>query len=347
MEALKLYTLEQIANQVGTEVFLLNYFYRQFSQFFSPSEYAFLSSRSFSKKDLEVFKTMIQLYQNDQLSEQSLQQKLNTTDRTSAQKTKEEFSKIVSFASGKGGVGKTICASFMAFSIAKKGLKTLLFDADLGLSNAYIHLGGTPQAHLGHFLHEKGNLDDIICSTQLGVDLISSGNGVATFSQSSTPFHTNINFLFQELKKRYDAIVIDIGAGINEDAMHFASFAQTLFLVTIPDISSLTDAYGFFKIFTQQQSLTNIHLIVNRCRGKEDGEFIHKKISSCTNRFLNKNIEKYTWLPLVSKTNYFNTETTPQILEKHRFFSKNFKPLLNYFQKSTKLKPQKVRLGIQ
>ena len=48
---------------------------------------------------------------------------------------------VIGIASGKGGAGKTTVSINLAVSLAMRGNKVMLLDADLGLANAQIALG--------------------------------------------------------------------------------------------------------------------------------------------------------------------------------------------------------------
>ena len=58
--------------------------------------------------------------------------------------------KIISFSSGKGGVGKTSMTSNVAVGLAQLGKKVLILDGDLGMANVDIFFG----VHLPVNLHE-------------------------------------------------------------------------------------------------------------------------------------------------------------------------------------------------
>ncbi|HPW84827.1 MAG TPA: P-loop NTPase, partial [Rhodoferax sp.] len=56
--------------------------------------------------------------------------------------------KVVAVTSGKGGVGKTFFSANMAASLAKRGLRVLVLDADLGLANLDVVLNLYPKITL-------------------------------------------------------------------------------------------------------------------------------------------------------------------------------------------------------
>ena len=58
------------------------------------------------------------------------------------------FPLVFSVTSGKGGVGKTNLSVNLALSLALKGKRVALVDADLGLANVDVLLGLTPRKNL-------------------------------------------------------------------------------------------------------------------------------------------------------------------------------------------------------
>ena len=49
--------------------------------------------------------------------------------------------RMIMIASGKGGVGKSTLASSLAVSLARRGMRCLLLDADVGLRNLDLMMG--------------------------------------------------------------------------------------------------------------------------------------------------------------------------------------------------------------
>jgi flagellar biosynthesis protein FlhG len=64
----------------------------------------------------------------------------------------KKFPKVVTFASGKGGVGKSNLITALAILMGEQGTKVTLLDMDLGLANLDILLGLNPRYNLAHVM---------------------------------------------------------------------------------------------------------------------------------------------------------------------------------------------------
>ncbi len=60
--------------------------------------------------------------------------------------------KVITFSSGKGGVGKTNTCVNLAIALAQAGQRTVVLDADLGMANADVLCGLTPTRRLEHYI---------------------------------------------------------------------------------------------------------------------------------------------------------------------------------------------------
>ncbi|MEL0068421.1 MAG: P-loop NTPase, partial [Gammaproteobacteria bacterium] len=70
--------------------------------------------------------------------------------------------KVITVSGGKGGVGKSNLTVNLAMSLAKRGQKVLIMDADLGLANIDIMLGLRVEKNLSHLVKGECTLDEII-----------------------------------------------------------------------------------------------------------------------------------------------------------------------------------------
>ncbi|NJK88858.1 MAG: MinD/ParA family protein [Myxococcales bacterium] len=124
---------------------------------------------------------------------------------------------VLTVASGKGGVGKTQIAVNLAYTIAKAGKRVLLIDGDLGLANANLLLGITPQHHAGHVLSGRVDVRDAVVSFEGLFDLLPAGTALASLSELS--LQQQVDFLdgLRLAHRPYDQVIIDAGAGIGSN----------------------------------------------------------------------------------------------------------------------------------
>lgn len=219
------------------------------------------------------------------MNEQTLE---NTEDKISTGGTKPRRAKnIIAVASGKGGVGKTFFSVSLAHALAKAGKRVLLFDGDLGLANVDVQLGLMPKRDLSDVIHGRLMMDRIIQRYEEGgFDIIAGRSGSASLSALPSQRLTMLRDQLVDVAKDYDAVIVDLGAGVDRTVRMLSSTAATTLLVSTDEPTSLTDAYAFIKLCNAAGLARSIQIVVNMAQNKAEGEKTYNTLLKACENFL-------------------------------------------------------------
>ena len=198
--------------------------------------------------------------------------------------------RIIAVTSGKGGVGKTNISVNMAIAYAQLGKKVILIDGDLGMANVNVLLNIVPQFNLMQVINKQKSMQEIILDTEFGIRFIAGANGFSKIANLTTDELDYFAEQFSQLGNA-DIIIIDTGAGIAENVLRFV--ADEVYVVTTPEPTAITDAYGMIKIITTEliDREINIKLLVNRVHSADEGKRISDRIINIVAQFLNYKID--------------------------------------------------------
>ncbi len=205
--------------------------------------------------------------------------------------------RTIVITSGKGGVGKTSITVNLALSLANRGNKVTIFDADLGLANAEVLLGIVPPYSLYEVLYEGMSLDDIAVQGPLGIKIISGGSGFLEMANLDQIRRNQLLNMFKKYSGADGIILIDTSAGISKNVLGFVAAAGEIIVVVTPEPTSLTDAYALIKIVSNFKLQPEVGIVVNRSADKREAMQTLDKISNATGRYLNIKINFLGWIP--------------------------------------------------
>lgn len=175
------------------------------------------------------------------------------------------MARIIVITSGKGGVGKTTTTSNIGMALARLGHSTLLVDADVGLRNLDLLLG------LENRIIYTG-LDVLAKTCRLEQALIQDKRepNLTFFPLSSNQVQTpitelEIQELIDSLRYKYEFILIDSPAGIDDSFKVSIVPAEEAIIVVTPEVPSIRDADKVIGILISQ-GIEKISLIINRIR---------------------------------------------------------------------------------
>lgn len=197
--------------------------------------------------------------------------------------------RIIAVTSGKGGVGKTNVSVNLSLALREQGFRVLLVDGDLGMANADIVLGITPEFNLSHVLTGTKLVNEILVDGPNGLKVLAGGAGLYEIANLSIPRLDAFTKALDELND-FDFIFLDTGAGIHRNVVSFAVAATEVIVVTTPEPTAITDAYGIIKVILQQRPHTPIHLVVNMAHSPQEAELAANKLMTVVRQFLGQEI---------------------------------------------------------
>jgi flagellar biosynthesis protein FlhG len=200
--------------------------------------------------------------------------------------------RIIAVASGKGGVGKTNLSVNLAIAYAQAGKRVIVMDADLGLANVNVMLNMIPKYNLYHVIRKQKSMRDIILDTDYGIRIVAGASGfskIANLSEEERQNFINELYTLQEA----DIVIIDTSAGVSSNVLSFVEAADDAIIVTTPEPTAITDAYGIIKIIATEIENLNIglKLVVNRVHSVTEGRRVAERIINISAQFLNLKVE--------------------------------------------------------
>jgi flagellar biosynthesis protein FlhG len=194
--------------------------------------------------------------------------------------------KVLAITSGKGGVGKTFVSANLACALAKRGLRVLVLDADLGLANLDVVLNLYPKVTLHDVFTGKAKLEEAIIKAPGGFSVLLAGSGMVEYSRLTPEVRDDFLRIMSGLVPNYDVVLLDTGAGISDVVLFAVSLASEVLVVATPEPTSLTDAYATIKVLVGQQKRQTIRMVVNQTARLGDGRAITAQLQQVLDRFV-------------------------------------------------------------
>ncbi|MBO5384333.1 MAG: AAA family ATPase, partial [Ruminococcus sp.] len=178
------------------------------------------------------------------------------------------MSKIIAVTSGKGGTGKsTVCAG-LGYTLAKQGHRTLIIELDFGLRCLDIMFGmeDSIKSDLGDVLSGKKKVLEAVTQVSMASNL----NILCAPKTLTTVTAEQIVDICRSIKKYFEYIIIDTGAGINSHVFDIVEQANLILVVSTPDQVCIRDASLMSDEFYNRGNKSQ-RLIINKVSKKVIG----------------------------------------------------------------------------
>jgi septum site-determining protein MinD len=165
--------------------------------------------------------------------------------------------------SGKGGVGKTTTTANLGTGLADAGKRVVVVDADVGLRNLDVVLGleNRVHKHLLDVIEGACTLDEALVRDRIRRSLFLLP--AAQNREKDEVPEAAMASLVRQLQARFDFVLIDCPAGIEQGFRNAVVGAREAIVVTTPEVSAVRDADRVIGLLPQD---IRTRLIVNRVR---------------------------------------------------------------------------------
>jgi flagellar biosynthesis protein FlhG len=201
--------------------------------------------------------------------------------------------KVMSFTSGKGGVGKTHMVVNLAYALRRLGARVMILDADLGLANVDVLLGLTPRFNIQHVLAGQKTLAEVLVEGPAGMLILPASSGVQDLVDLTEGQRLQILAELDALETQLDFLLVDTGAGISANVMYFNMAAQDIVVVVTPEPTSMTDAYALMKVLSTKYAEKNFKVVLNAVANAAEAKDVFRRLSTVAERFLNISLDYF------------------------------------------------------
>ncbi len=173
--------------------------------------------------------------------------------------------RTILICSGKGGVGKTTLTANLGIALARLGHPVAVLDADFGLRNLDLLLGLENRIiyTAQEVLSESCRLEQALVrhKQEPNLSLLPAGN--PRMLEWLTP--EDMQKIVAQLAERFDYVLIDAPAGVEQGFRNAAAAAREAIVVTNPEVSAVRDADRVIGLLHSME-ISPVQLILNRVR---------------------------------------------------------------------------------
>lgn len=232
------------------------------------------------------------------------QQRLKTVvleDRAAPERAGKRKTEVFCITSGKGGVGKTSFSVNFAIALSRCQKKVLILDADFGFSNVNILLGANSTYNMSHVLSGEKKLNEIMEECFPFVWHISGGAGLMDLVHIDEYRLKNVLCQLEMLDGMVDYVLIDTGAGLNNNILNLISASDRTILVMTAEPTSILDSYVVIKSAVGLAEPPRICALINKADSESGAISTFENFSGVVKKHLNYDVEMLGYMPLDDK----------------------------------------------
>ena len=208
-----------------------------------------------------------------------------------------EPSRIITFAAGSVGVGKSVLVANLAASLARQGKEVLVLDENT--RNNVASCFGTHAYHdLNHVINRDKTLSEVMLTVAPGVRVLPAARAVKKLGKLSQHEQASLLESIMGMERSADVILVDASLDHPLGFSPLGLVAQDTVIVISATGASITEAYALIKKVSLGYARKNFRILINKVRGLDEAEAIFDNIAQLTRRRGLARLEFAGFLPL-------------------------------------------------
>lgn len=207
-----------------------------------------------------------------------------------------EHSRVVTFAAGSKGVGKSVSVANLAAALARQGKEVIVLDENTG-DNVSSLFGASCQHDLLHVINREKRIGDVLQQVAPGVRILPAARAVGKLGRLSAAQQETLVSSFGEMDRPADVILVDASLDHPLGFSPLGLVAHEAVIVVSASGASITEAYALIKKVSLGYARRHFRILVNKVRGADEAEAIHNNIAQVTRTRGLAQLDFAGWVP--------------------------------------------------
>lgn len=181
--------------------------------------------------------------------------------------------RVVSFAAGSAGVGKSLTVANVAACLAQQGRSVLVLDENAGRGNVASYLGAIPRYDLANVIDREKSTADVLVNVAPGISILPAVGAARRFARlnemETRALAEGLDALDASPDGPPDVILVDTSQDHPLGFSPLGLAAHDTVIVMAPTPASITDAYALIKKVSLGYERRDYRVLVNGARAQE------------------------------------------------------------------------------
>ncbi|MBS3108168.1 cell division ATPase MinD [Candidatus Woesearchaeota archaeon] len=153
---------------------------------------------------------------------------------------------FIAIAGAKGGIGKTTTALNLAAALKSFNHSVIVVDGNISTPNIGLHVGVSKfPINLHHALSGKNHITEAIYNHPSGISIVPASISIDDLSNAKVE---KLPSTIRGLTGLADFVLIDTSAGLSRETLSALKAADSIIVVTNPEMPSVTEALKTIKL---------------------------------------------------------------------------------------------------